>query len=116
MVKFQTVEEEEIVIKEKPKKQVKKPSKKPKIETISKGEIELRRLNFCSNCGYHLKSKSKYVCPNCGYQLIITGDKKKNKKEIISWFIKMLKENGEVYNLDWLRGQKQNFEEKAYDM
>lgn len=29
---------------------------------------------------------------------------------MIEWFIKHFKENGDIYNLDYLRGQIQNFE------
>ena len=45
----------------------------------------------------------------------ITGDKLLNKSQMIEWFTKLLQEKGDTFTLDYLRGQKLNFE-SVYEM
>ncbi len=45
----------------------------------------------------------------------ITGDKLLNKSQMIEWFTKLLQEKGDIFTLDYLRGQKLNFE-SVYEM
>ena len=45
----------------------------------------------------------------------VTGDKLLNKPQMLEWFIKLLQEKGDIFTLDYLRGQKLNFE-SVYEM
>lgn len=40
----------------------------------------------------------------------ITGDKTLDKNQMIEWFLELFKQSGNKFTLDYLRGQKQNFE------
>lgn len=41
---------------------------------------------------------------------VIYGDKTLDKPHMINWFIDFFKNHGDIFTLDYLRGQKQNFE------
>lgn len=45
----------------------------------------------------------------------IVGDKELNKKQMIDWFIDLFKDKGNIFTLDYLRGQRQSFE-AVYEM
>ena len=81
------------------------------------GGHSLAAISKCSNkdCSRHRLNtriwqykviKTTIIRPHSS----VAGDKTLTKSEMIKWFVNMFLTQGNLFTLDYLRGQKQNFE------